>query len=248
MKNQIPKIIHYVWFGGEKDEKTKGCIESWERFLEGFEIIEWNEKNSPLEEPYLKKALELKNYSNISNFIRLWAVKKFGGIYFDADFELIKEINFFHDVTAFISFESDDLFVNNAIFGAIKEHHFTVDCYKELLSKFDGSELSNLSGPILATDILKKYGLSVNTKQILNDVLILPRDVFHPYGADKYFLYSCLTENTYGIHHWQKSWIIKEQQDKADRLSSKYFSILNGQADLKLYIKLFINYLKNKIA
>jgi hypothetical protein len=135
-----------------------------------YEIIEWNETNSPLNHQYLSNALALKNYSNASNFIRLWALNKFGGIYFDADFELIKRVDFLENIEAFISFESDEIFVNNAISGAVIGHQFIVDCFNVLISKFDGSEDSNLSGPILATDVLRTYGLNENFQQISGSV------------------------------------------------------------------------------
>ena len=42
----IPKKIHYIWFGkGEKNDRIKHCIESWEKYLPDYEIIEWNEDN-----------------------------------------------------------------------------------------------------------------------------------------------------------------------------------------------------------
>jgi mannosyltransferase OCH1-like enzyme len=44
--NKIPKTIHYCWFGGkEKPKIVKKCIESWEKHLSDYEIIEWNENN-----------------------------------------------------------------------------------------------------------------------------------------------------------------------------------------------------------
>ena len=42
-KNQeIPKIIHYCWFGNnEKPDIVKKCINSWKANLKDYEIIEW---------------------------------------------------------------------------------------------------------------------------------------------------------------------------------------------------------------
>ena len=38
---QIPKIIHYCWFGnGDKSELIKSCIKSWKKFAPDFEIME----------------------------------------------------------------------------------------------------------------------------------------------------------------------------------------------------------------
>ena len=46
MKNIIPKVIHYCWFGnGEKSELAMKCIESWKKYCPDYKIIEWNEKN-----------------------------------------------------------------------------------------------------------------------------------------------------------------------------------------------------------
>lgn len=42
----IPKIIHYCWFGGkEVPQSTKKNIESWKKFLPGYEIKRWDESN-----------------------------------------------------------------------------------------------------------------------------------------------------------------------------------------------------------
>lgn len=42
---EIPRKIHYCWFGGkEKPSIVEKCIMSWRENLPGYEIIEWNEK------------------------------------------------------------------------------------------------------------------------------------------------------------------------------------------------------------
>ena len=46
----IEKKIHYIWFGNEKPEKVKRCIESWSKNLKEYKIIEWNENNLDIEE------------------------------------------------------------------------------------------------------------------------------------------------------------------------------------------------------
>ena len=47
----IPKKIHYIWLGNnKKDRVSKICINSWKANLKGYEIIEWNESNLPINE------------------------------------------------------------------------------------------------------------------------------------------------------------------------------------------------------
>ena len=42
----IPKIIHYVWVGGNpKSKDIKRCMKTWKKHLKDYEIIEWNEEN-----------------------------------------------------------------------------------------------------------------------------------------------------------------------------------------------------------
>ena len=59
-KNEIPRIIHYCWFGGkEKPEIVKRCIKSWKDILVDYEIKEWNESNFDINSNlFVKQAYE----------------------------------------------------------------------------------------------------------------------------------------------------------------------------------------------
>ena len=82
------------------------------------------------------------------------------------DFEIIKSFDFLENITPFIGFESEEGYVNNGVFGSVQNHHFTLDCFTKSINDYDGAELSNLSGPVLATDILKAYGMGVKQKLV----------------------------------------------------------------------------------
>ena len=66
MEQNIPKIIHYCWFGGnELPPLAKKCIDSWKKYCPDYEIVEWNESNynitnAPL---YVRQAYELKKWA-----------------------------------------------------------------------------------------------------------------------------------------------------------------------------------------
>ena len=59
----IPKIIHYCWFGrNEKPKLAEKCIRSWHKYCRGYQFIEWNEDNFPVDQyPYAKFCLERVN-------------------------------------------------------------------------------------------------------------------------------------------------------------------------------------------
>ena len=159
----IPKIIHYCWVGGKKNSLAEICLASWEKYCPGWRIKEWNEENIPVRLfPYLKEAYENKKFSNVSNFIRLYAIYNNGGIYMDTDVELIKNLDGFLSESCFFSFEPESsLSVNDAIMGAVKYHPFIKEMIEELVLRFNGLEESYLSGPALTTDLIKRIPRSL---------------------------------------------------------------------------------------
>ena len=217
----IPKIIHYCWFGGgEFPEKMQRCFSSWKTYCSDYEIKEWNESNSPLDIPYLQTALENRKWANASNLVRLWAVIEHGGLYFDTDIELLKNMDSFLSEKCFFGWQDyrgPDL-INNAIFGAMPGHQFIRELRDELLSEFDGTEEANTSSPTLVTRMLIEKGLNLRTSKSLTslwreyrkvkirDVSIFPRRYFYPYLWDKNFTQACIKKDTYCIHHWTLSW------------------------------------------
>ena len=89
----IPRIIHYCWFGkGTMPVLVQECIDSWKKYLPDYTMRLWNEDNfdissSPL---YVQEAYEAKKYAFVSDYVRLWALEREGGLYMDVDFEVYK--------------------------------------------------------------------------------------------------------------------------------------------------------------
>ncbi len=89
----IPHIIHYCWFGkGQKPDVVERCMASWHRFMPDWTYMEWNEDNfdvasAPL---YVRQAYDARKYAFVSDYVRLWALEQYGGVYFDVDFMVYK--------------------------------------------------------------------------------------------------------------------------------------------------------------
>jgi mannosyltransferase OCH1-like enzyme len=156
----IPKIIHYCWFGGAgMPEEFQQYIASWHELHPGWEIRRWDENNFPLDNDYVKKAIGNKNWSNVSNYGRLYCLEKEGGIYMDIDFKLVKPLDELLDNDLFCGFESgseSEFWVNNALMGAVSGLPLLQKAIEKFISTFDGLELSNLSGPQFMTKFLKE--------------------------------------------------------------------------------------------
>ena len=85
----IPKIIHYCWFGGNPmPELAEQCITSWKRYMPDWRYMRWDESNfdiaaAPL---YVRQAYEARKFAFVSDYVRLWALEQYGGLYMDVDF------------------------------------------------------------------------------------------------------------------------------------------------------------------
>ena len=85
----IPKILHYCWFGGNTlPELEQQCLESWHKYMPDWEYKWWNEETFDLSSAplYVRQAYEARKYAFVSDYVRLWALEKFGGLYMDVDF------------------------------------------------------------------------------------------------------------------------------------------------------------------
>lgn len=87
----IPKIIHYVWLGGGPlPPLGQRCLASWQTFLPGWEIRQWDETNSPMDHPFVQLMSARGLPAFASDYIRLHALLRTGGLYLDTDVELCR--------------------------------------------------------------------------------------------------------------------------------------------------------------
>lgn len=207
----IPKKIHYVWFGQkEKNIEVKNCIESWKKYLPDYEIIEWNEKNFDMSTSlYVKEALDAHMYAFASDFVRLWAVYNYGGIYLDTDVEIIKSYDELLKHKAFFGTEEIDSINSGLSFGAEKGNEVLQDLlslYKNRkFIKSDGSfDLKTTN--MIVTEYFVHHGYKLKSRrQNIKDAIIYPKEYFSPirWWSGK----KTIKPFTYSIHWYDASWI-----------------------------------------
>lgn len=213
----MQKYIHYCWFGGNPLPKlAKKCIASWKKYLPDYEIIEWNESNVDLNEcPFIKEAYENKKWAFVADYARTKAIYEMGGIYFDTDMLITKNIDFLLDKGTFLGVE-DSMMVNSAVWGASKAKSYfskrMLDYYQSQ-EHFDLNDMYKMSIPRIITKILDEFGFdpSINEVQVLHkDIYIYPRPYFYPLSYD--FKDNMFDENTCMIHYFDASWVSKNEQ------------------------------------
>jgi len=198
----IPKIIHFCWFGGnEKSPLINACIESWHRYLPDWEFIEWNENNSPIDHPFVKKALKDKKYAFAADYVRCFALYRYGGIYLDTDMEIIKDLTSLLKFDFFSAYEdSDTTKISCGAIGCI-ESHFLME---KMLKYYDKCTIYKAMPQILG-DIFEVNNDSENL-YIFSSESFYPYNPFDPQKKVKQLMYSHIKKDTYGIHHWNYSW------------------------------------------
>ena len=208
----MKKYIHYCWFGDKPLPKlAKKCIESWKKFLPDYEIIKWSEENVDLEEcPFIKEAYENKKWAFVADYARTRALNEMGGIYFDTDMEVTKNVDALLKKGSFLGIE-DTGNVNSAVWYEKEAGgYLSTTLLKKYRSfkHFDPDNASNVSIPLLITEILNDLGFDRNRKDIQkleHDIYIYPRDYFYPYSYN--WENNMFTDNTCMIHYFDASWI-----------------------------------------
>lgn len=120
----IPKKIHYCWFGrGELPPLAQKCIASWRKYCPDYEIIQWNEDNFDTSlNDYVRFCYENKKWAFLSDYVRLFVVKEYGGIYFDTDVELVQSLDSLLAYDAFFGFENSSCINTGQGFGCVRNH------------------------------------------------------------------------------------------------------------------------------
>ena len=229
----ITKTIHYCWFGrNPKPKLALKCIRSWKRHCPDYQIIEWNEDNFDISSCplYVRQAYEAKKWAFVTDYVRLWAMTKFGGIYMDTDVEVIKSLDELLYVEGFSGFESKAT-IPTGIMASKKDNKWILqhlDSYKNS-SFFDNAGNMNLETNVKRiTEISKKFhGFIPNGKmqELLYGFIIYPKYYFCPKSA---LLGTVnITPKTYTIHHFAGSWLDNDDKERASLYKEKVKKIMN---------------------
>lgn len=147
--HQIPKIIHYCWFGKTSlPEDAQRCIASWKKFCPDYEIVEWNETKINLSALplYVQQAYAAQKWAFVADYVRLYALIRYGGVYMDTDVELVAPLDRFMNQAAFAGFE-DASHVATCVMAC--EPEFPL--FKEFLLQYSNMQFLNPDGTLNTT-------------------------------------------------------------------------------------------------
>ncbi|XP_008488460.2 lactosylceramide 4-alpha-galactosyltransferase [Calypte anna] len=168
----------------------------------GTPLAKWYSQSEHQKEPYFLPVL--------SDACRIAIMWKFGGIYLDTDFIVLKNLKNLSDA---LGIQSQDV-LNGAFLSFKPKHEFIELCMQDFVENYNGWIWAH-QGPGLLTRVFKKWCSISNIQNNMNckGVSALSQEAFYPIQWQdwkKLFeaissseLYKLL-KNTYAVHVWNK--------------------------------------------
>lgn len=222
------KTIHRIYFGFDgRPDPYDDYLRSWSDACPDFEIMHWNAKNLPMDECEYSKALYYeKDAVFLSDYFRWWVLREFGGLYLDADIEIVNGVGLSSLVDDLSSSQTFDAFIGIENRLGYTAHsmgakpnsdlaQFMCKVY-ENMGKLYHLRRTRLIAPQLVQLYFFDRGIARSPEGILQGisrpfvtgrVMVLPQDYFSPLGFGNPPYLECRTENTILCHHFGGSWL-----------------------------------------
>lgn len=257
---KIPKVIHYCWLSGDPfPTKIQQCVDSWKKHLPDYEIKLWDTNTFDIESSlWVKQAFEKKKYAFAADYIRLYALYTEGGIYLDADVEVVKSFDDLLDLPYFACEEGANI-IEAGAFGAVKGNRWVKDCLEHYNNrafvKEDGSFDTWPLPQIMMQQIKQNYDPQVVEKKLFlqkvqnfeseRSFYMLPKEYFCAKDMGTGIITK--SKETYCIHHFEMSWMPKSQTFLPN-LKRKLIKILGVDLINMLVYRSGLKKIKDKLA
>lgn len=228
----IPKIIHYCWFSDEKyPPLVKRCLRSWEKYLSDYEFRLWDANSFDFDRiPFVKEAFENKKWAFVSDYIRLYALYTYGGVYLDSDVKVHGRFDDWHKLRFFTGIETrpprfDEYWIEAAVLGSEPGNDMlrtAMNIYENMsFFKLDGT-MNLIQAPDLLTPVfIQHYNWErkQGTVDLGNGIIV--------FGKDKIANDSEYYKKGIILHHRNNcSWIrVPDSRGQLYKLS-RYYGIL----------------------
>ena len=217
----IPKVIHYCWLSDDPyPEKIKRCMDSWKRVLPDYEFVHWNFDRFPRgKSKWVDQAFDAGKYAFAADYIRLYALYNYGGIYLDTDVEVVKPFDDLLVLPYFFGMEMETSPIEAATMGCEKGCSLIKDVLDTYIGKsfvkpdgtFDELPLPNLFKPFLGDRYALKMISSIDEFDYDQNVInVFPITWFSPKEWHSGGIRS--TPETYSIHQFYASWLGKKDR------------------------------------
>ena len=210
----IPKVIHYCWLSGDPvPAKLQEYMETWKEKLPDYQFVLWDLNRFDVHSSaWVQQAFNARKYAFAADYIRLYVVYHYGGIYMDMDVDVVRP--FPDGLLAgnhMLGYESNDqaVGIEAGVFGGAKGAEWLREC----LAHYDGRHFVAEDGRF-DTQPLPRVMMKILGEKYIRTGIIrpLPPDFLTAKNYDNGKI--IVTPNTCTIHHFEGSWFTPTQRMK----------------------------------
>ena len=195
------------------------CLASWKEHMPDWQIMRWDEETfdiaaAPL---YVQQAYAARKFAFVSDYVRLWALEQYGGVYVDTDVKVLQSYEPLLSDTAFIGMEESLAHLPGTCVMGCEPHCQWV---RDMLEGYKGVEFVKPDGSLDLTTNVQRMGV-IMLKELTNEGLtnerywkqnqyidkwglrVYTHDYFSPITSTRVMR---KTKNTYSIHYFAESW------------------------------------------
>lgn len=211
----IPKLIHYCWLSKDAyPDNILKCLESWKTKLPDYKIMLWNFDRSEIcSSAWVQEAFAHQKYAFAADYIRLYVLYHYGGIYLDSDVEVLKNFDDLLQLPYFVGLDSCG-YIEAAVLACEAGTPWIGQCldyYNDRHFVLDNGYLNTVPLPeIMKNVLIKDYTITLLDKlsysyRLDKCLYVHPYTYFSPKRHDTGVIN--VQDNTYTIHHYAMSWI-----------------------------------------
>jgi mannosyltransferase OCH1-like enzyme len=198
----IPKLIHQIWVGPHPiPDKFTQFMENIKTLHPEYEYRLWTDKDLTTSNFTLYEYIEKTPiYAQKADIMRYEILYKYGGIYLDVDFEIFKNLTPILTNSLIICNEDFNVneYIANCFFACTPNNPNLKRCMENIKHCKLGQKMVTLdTGPHYFRKCIK----------LDETVKLLPIHVMYPINFhQRGYRPSKFHPETYGMHHWYKSW------------------------------------------
>ena len=215
-KAVIPKIIHQIWLGGEPPKHYEKLMTELRGTHPGWEYRLWRDNQIDFELENKKLFDQATNFGQKSDILLCEILKKYGGIYLDLDFYMLKPFDELRSCDFFCGVVYDrEPNLSNSIIGSSPNNPLINELlhFRKGVLSGNAMEVLDSTGPYHTTRAFFKC------LPTMENIVAFPNSYFYPFPnfpedrilgeeTNAYF-----QKNTICCHLWHCSWIKKKQSE-----------------------------------
>ena len=211
---RIPALFHLIWLGSPVPAEYIALAKRIQELHPKCRLKIWTDKDAQPFNMVNRRAFDAAvNFGEKSDIFRYEILYRFGGVYLDGDFVLLKPFfDLLHACTFFAGIAySQDIEVYNGLIGCTARHPIIRRCIEDLGTsgpKRDVNAIINRTGPFHFTRcFLKEAPTAPGITVAFPMAFFYPWPNYDRFTRDSKRIRQWIRPYSFAVHKWASSWV-----------------------------------------